>query len=528
MPLLTLLGGAAALAAGALGIGGHLDAQDKNEEAEKTRQMAQSYYDAAKDLLDHTREETQEALVNLGTTKQTVLENSMERFIRSFEKTKEIQMELSDGIDELENFRFSSDDAMEIQKLDSAYTSAISTDAVDTAAGAALLLAAGGSLPVLAEGASLAGTMLSIGEVGTAASIAGSAVGAAFAPLAAVAAPVVLFTGFTASMKADENLEKAQVMMSQAGEAVDKMETSRILCESITEKVKMFNGLINQLNEMFDKCSRMMEQMVDRRESERRKYKNKKLQSKDFTKDEKRLMAVTGALAKAMKAAIDTPMLKNDGSSGLTEEAESGFEDMKSQLPAFKEKVSIVEAAEPDGGYGSQEISFDGEKKDPLYVFKEFGRNFGRFGRKSTSKRAESPENTKGILGKARNVLLWVLCVLLLLTVVLSFQYLTIWQMITYVALAIVFCPKIKPECSVGKRILIAVGIIIFFVIPWGRIFGAWLGAWKEMIGDIVGFVVRIFRSIIRFITSLPVISTIWGFLHKVPILGWLLNFLGI
>lgn len=95
-------------------------------------------------------------------------------------------------------------------------------------------------------------------------------------------------------MKADENLEKAQVMMSQAGEAVDKMETSRILCESITEKAKMFNGLINQLNEMFDKCSRMMEQMVDRRESERRKYKNKKLQSKDFTKDEKRLMAVTG------------------------------------------------------------------------------------------------------------------------------------------------------------------------------------------------------------------------------------------
>lgn len=35
MPLLTLLGGAAALAAGVLGVGGHLDAQDKNEEAEK-------------------------------------------------------------------------------------------------------------------------------------------------------------------------------------------------------------------------------------------------------------------------------------------------------------------------------------------------------------------------------------------------------------------------------------------------------------------------------------------------------------
>lgn len=464
MPLLTLLGGAAALAAGVLGVGGHLDAQDKNEEAEKTRQMAQSYYDAAKDLLDHTREETQEALVNLGTTKQTVLENSMERFIRSFEKTKEIQMELSDGIDELENFRFSSDDAMEIQKLDSAYTSAISTDAVDTAAGAALLLAAGGSLPVLAEGASLAGTMLSIGEVGTAASIAGSAVGAAFAPLAAVAAPVVLFTGFTASMKADENLEKAQVMMSQAEEAVDKMETSRILCESITEKAKMFNGLINQLNEMFDECSRMMEQMVDRRESKRRKYKNKKLQSKDFTKDEKRLMAVTGALAKAMKAAIDTPMLKNDGSSGLTEEAESGFEDMKAQLPAFKEKVSIVEAAEPEGGYGSQKVLLEGEEKDPLYLVKDaLGKRRTRSAKKPAS---GTPAQSQGIIRKVRNIILWIFCALMGLTAILTVTMLPapFWYTVGYATFTVILCPKVAPERPVWKRILMMIGAMILCV----------------------------------------------------------------
>ena len=520
MPLLTLLGGAAALAAGALGVGGHLDAQDKNEEAEKTRELAQNWYDAAKDLLDNARNDTQEALVNLGTTKQTVLENSMERFIRSFEKTKEIQMQLSEGIDELENFRFSSDDALEIQKLDGAYSSAISTDAVDTAAGAALLLAAGGSLPVLAEGASLAGTMLSIGEVGTAASIAGGAVGAAFAPLAAVAAPVVLFTGFTASMKADENLEKAQVMMSQAEEAVEKMETSRILCESITEKAKMFDNLIDQLNGMFDECSRMMEQMVDRREAERRKYKNKKLQSKDFTKDEKRLMAVTGALAKAMKAAIDTPMLKNDGSSELTAEAENDFVDMKAQLPAFEEKVNVVKAAEPEGGYGSQEVSFEGEEKDSLYAIKEFGRHFGMAGqsaKKVVSDTAKSPEKIKGIQGKARNILLWVLCVWPLLTIVVSFRYLTVWQIITYVAWAIVFCPKVKSERGIGKRILIALGIMIFFVIPWGRIFGG-----------VLGFIVRVLRSLIGFVTGLPIISKIWDFLHKVPIVGWLLRLLQI
>lgn len=42
MPLLTLLGGAAALAAGALGVGGHLDAQEKNEQAEQIRDMAKT------------------------------------------------------------------------------------------------------------------------------------------------------------------------------------------------------------------------------------------------------------------------------------------------------------------------------------------------------------------------------------------------------------------------------------------------------------------------------------------------------
>lgn len=463
MPLLTLLGGAAALAAGALGVGGHLDAQDKNEEAEETRQCAQNYYDVAKDLLDRTRTETQETLVKLGTTKQTVLENSMQRFIRSFEKTKEIQMELSDGIDELQNFRFNSDDALEIQKLDSAYTSAISTDAVDTAAGAALLLAAGGSLPVLAEGASLAGTMLSIGEVGTAASIAGSAVGAAFAPLAAVAAPVVLFTGFTASMKADENLEKAQLMMTQAVEAVEKMETARILCESITEKAEMFDGLIDQLNEMFDECSRMMEQMVDRREAERRKYKNKKLQSKDFTKDEKRLMAVTGALAKAMKAAIDTPMLKNDGSSGLTDEAESGFEDMKAQLPAFKEKVSIVEAAEPEGGYGSQKVLLEGKEKDPLYLVKDaLGKRRTRSAKKTAS---GTPAQSQGIIRKVRNIILWIFCALTGLTAILTVTMLPgpFLYTVCYVTFTVILCPKVAPERPVWKRILMVIGALFLF-----------------------------------------------------------------
>ena len=202
----------------------------------------------------------------------------------------------------------------------------------------------------------------------------------------------------------------------------------------------------------------MMEQMVDRREAERRKYKNKKLQSKDFTKDEKRLMAVTGALAKAMKAAIDTPMLKNDGSSGLTEEAESGFADMKAQLPAFKEKVSIVEAAEPEGGYGSQKVLLEGEEKDPLYLVKSaFGQKRTKSVKSAASTASAQPQGKRRTL---RNAVLWMCCVWVGLTAILS---VTIFPdpfgyTVCYVIWAVILCPKVAPERPVWKRILMMIG----------------------------------------------------------------------
>ena len=46
--------------------------------------------------------------------------------------------------------------------------------------------------------------------------------GLAMTPLAAIAAPVVLFTGISSSFKADENLEKAKTMYAEAEAARQK------------------------------------------------------------------------------------------------------------------------------------------------------------------------------------------------------------------------------------------------------------------------------------------------------------------
>ena len=426
MPLLTLLGGAAALAAGALGVGGHLDAQEKNEQAEQIRDMAKTSYDATKAILNLDIKITQQNLIELGTTKQKVLESSMERFIRSYEKIKEIQMSTNGEVDDLASFQFSSEDMVEIQQLDSNYESAVSNDAADAAdaaAGAALLLAAGGSIPVLAEGASMAGVMLSIGEFGT------------------------------ASMKADENLEQAQVMQAQAEEAIEKMETSMILCEAIAEKSEMFNELIKQLNGMFDECSQKLEQTISRREAERRKYKNKKLQGRDFTREEIKLMAVTGSLAKAMKIAIDTPMLKDDGSGELTPEAENGFENMQVQLPAFADQVAAVKAAEPKGGYGLAPVDHSEDELDS---------RFFKPREKQGKKNAAVPEKKASSIHPILKFVLWLLCVWIAFAGFCLIVAGLAAPGVLWMVAAVILCPKVKQE----RRFLPRIGwMLALFVV---------------------------------------------------------------
>ena len=299
----------------------------------------------------------------------------------------------------------------------------------------------------------MAGVMLSIGEFGTAAGIAGSAVGAALTPLAAVAAPVVLFTGLAASMKADENLEQAQVMQAQAEEAIEKMETSMILCEAIAEKSEMFNELIKQLNGMFDECSQKLEQTISRREAERRKYKNKKLQGRDFTREEIKLMAVTGSLAKPMKIAIDTPMLKDDGSGELTPEAENGFENMQVQLPAFADQVAAVKAAEPKGGYGLAPVDHSEDELDS---------RFFKPREKQGKKNAAVPEKKASSIHPILKFVLWLLCVWIAFAGFCLIVAGLAAPGVLWMVAAVILCPKVKQE----RRFLPRIGwMLALFVV---------------------------------------------------------------
>lgn len=360
MPIPIILAGLG-VAAGALGAGGHLSAKETNERAQKISQDAQNLYNRAKYSLEQQQNKAEKALLQLGYAKKNTLDTSMRQFVNSYDKIKHIQVTESIGINEISNFTIEPQDVIEIRQMTDIYSASIASGATGAAAGAVVALAASGSLSVVTGSLATAGSVLAAGEVGAAAGIAGSALsfGADMTPLAAVAAPVILFTGISASIKADENLEKARAMYAEAEAASEKMKVSENLCGAITKKSEMFYGLLENLNEMFSECSALMAGVVKKKE---RRVFRKKLTSEDFTEEEIRLMAVTRALAGAMKSVIDMPVLSEEGT--IAKESENVYSQTMEKLPDFSREVRKVKQT----NYAAKPIRIKSLKEKPMDI----------------------------------------------------------------------------------------------------------------------------------------------------------------
>lgn len=340
MPVPFLLAGLG-VAAGIVGAGGHINAKEINEKAEIVSEEAQNIYNNAKESLEVSQNKTEKALLNLGYSKKNVLENSIKQFLNSYDKIKHIKFKNSVGIYEISKFTIDKQEVIQLREMSDIYESTFSSGTTGVAAGAVIALAASGSLPVVTGALSTAGTVLMAGEVGAAAGIAGSALsfGAAMTPLAAIAAPALLFTGISSSIKADENFEKAKCMYAEAEVAYEKMQTAETLCTGIIKKSDMFNELLRELDVMFAECVGLLENVVVEKKEI---FKKEIVSSSDFTEQELKLIAVTRSLAGAVKSVIDTPILTKDGE--LFDKIEDVYNETSNMLPEFKQRVQEVES----------------------------------------------------------------------------------------------------------------------------------------------------------------------------------------
>ena len=339
MPIPFILGAAAAAAAAIGGLAAHSVAKENNKEAERILEEAKDIYYSGKRSLEEAQKATEEALLKLGYSKKEVLETSVKQFLENYKKIKDVEIKKSLGLNEIENFSIKNQEALELKEMSNIYESAFSKGAAGAATGAVIALAASGSLPVVTGVLSTAGSLAVAGNIGAAAGLAGSALSLAtsLTPLAAIAAPVMLFTGISSVMKADENLEKARTVRYQADAAVAEMRVAETLCKGIARNAEMFNDLLYKLNTMFSYCNNLLDGLIKRKTWIFRK----KVKSKSLTEDELKLVAVTRALAGAVKAVIDTPILNKDGK--ISEKAELLYKETNQKMESFVSAVEEIE-----------------------------------------------------------------------------------------------------------------------------------------------------------------------------------------
>jgi hypothetical protein len=333
MPLPLLI--AAGLAVG-VGYTAKKDADETNAKAKRIVKEAQSLYDSSKQSLEAAQGKAKESLLKLGNDKKQVLDTSVHQFLTVYGRIKDIELSESAGLGEIKKFTINKQDAWKLEELSDIYQNAFASGAAGAATGAAIALAASGSLPIVTGTLSLAGSALAAGDVGIAMGLAGSALsfGAAMTPLAALVAPAVFVSGISAGMRADENLEKAKTVRAEAEAKSEKMKTKKVLCTAIADKADMFDHLLCDLNKLFSYCTERLDGVTKMKIDV---LKTETVDARTFTEDELKLVAVTRSLAGAVKAVIDAPILTNEGN--ISTESEAVYEDAKKMLPAFDEAV---------------------------------------------------------------------------------------------------------------------------------------------------------------------------------------------
>lgn len=312
MALPLLLG----LAAAGLGAIGHSVAKETNKKAEALAIRARNLYDDAKLSLETAQKQAEGALTELASAKKCVLDGSMVRFLKAYDRVKHVELVRSSGVEEIDKFAIDSAGILQLQEMKDIYQDNFSSGAAGVATSLAISTIAGGS--VLGAG------LLSLGG------------------LSAIAGPVMLFTAFSASTKADENLEKAQRMYAEAEEAAEKMKTSERLCEAISERSEMFNDLLENLNQLFAQCTVKLEGIISRRAGILDFTGKKKIPADKFTENDIKVIAVTRSLAGAIKSVIDTPILSDSGK--LSKKGREKYEEVHEALPAFEKEVIAIGA----------------------------------------------------------------------------------------------------------------------------------------------------------------------------------------
>ncbi len=318
--------GAGAIAAGLLGLAGHVSAKEKNEEAQRICNNAKYNFDQAQNKAKENFDAVNKVLGDLGQEKLEITHDSVSKFKYSFNKIKHVS-DLFEHDKEL-NYDLSSFSEKNIDNL-LLYGNNLANIASKNAESndnCAFIGAVAG--PGIAAGVAGVSALVSGGVV---AGMGAAATAVLCSPLAMVAAPLFLVHAFKADSEADENLDKARTYESEVNVEIEKLETQSAKFLAIIKKTKIYSSVLKNLRNVFDFYVNELQQIVTSHQSE---LKKNSVKPDIFTQEERHKITACCALCDCLNNLMQTPIF--DENWDIHSEFNSNIDSIKRTTSEFQ------------------------------------------------------------------------------------------------------------------------------------------------------------------------------------------------
>lgn len=311
LPLLFI---AIAAATGLVGVGKSVKAAVDTHDANKTNEKANDIVNAAKNNLEEHRRRCGNNLKKLGKAKVTILDSSVNDFIKYFGQLKNVEFKESSGLNEMGKLCIDSKDFNDLKDLGNFATSILSGVAGGAIGGALTAFgaySAAGTFAAASTGTAIASLSGAAATNATLAFFGGGSLAAGGLGIAGgtmvlgglVAGPALAIMGFIVGAKASKAKDEAYSNLAKAKQISAELEVASDLCDAISTKCGMFISLLDKLDKYFKPLIKKIEEAINEHGTD---YTL-------FSKEQKQATAAAASLAKAIKTVLDTPILDEDG-----------------------------------------------------------------------------------------------------------------------------------------------------------------------------------------------------------------------
>lgn len=329
LPLIPIILGTAAAGAAGYGVKKGIDAKNDMDLAKIYNEDAKGISKQAENLIQETKTTTTKSIEDLGLQKINILGTSISDFVTTFEKIKNIDLQNSQGLDELKHFNPNSPDFLSLKKV-SMDAKEITINGLGALGSGALLAfgtynvvmgGAGGLLVTATTGTALSsltgvaatnatlawlgGGALSAGGLGMAGGMAVLG-GLVAGPALAVGGALFAKQAEKAYYDAKSNYEKAKAFKEQANAIQTQLNAIKLRADQLNE-------LLQALNKPFIEYNADLRSII----------RLSGVDWQNYRKSEKEIIYKCVQIAQTIKMVLDTSLLNENGE--LVKESEASY-----------------------------------------------------------------------------------------------------------------------------------------------------------------------------------------------------------